>query len=399
MQLYGFAALIVLNFFPVLHGPTRYGFFALLIASVYAVWRQPGPLWIATPIDVPLLGLLLWVLFTVPFSIDPDYSFKEWRKLGAQVLLFYWAVRVLAMQPTRQRLWPLLVALMVGTALTATISLVEFSLHGGSLYGRDVRAGVFGSDYNWLSTYMVMALPLTLAVALLARKGIWRFASWVTVGLAAVAELFAYTRAGWMGLGAEALVALWWAGRRRVVVGVLLLAICAGLAYAATTNFRDPNETAALHDPWTLRARVDVWSLAAGDIAAHPFVGIGYGSKNFTARYAGRPELEKAAGAHSLFIMLTLGSGLPALGLFVWLVVATVSAQLRASRSLRMMGEPWHMLSVAAAVMLIGFAVRNLFDVMLIGGLANLFWMLVAMSFQPVLIVRRSVETAHSVTG
>ncbi|MEX5215788.1 MAG: hypothetical protein NW703_16725, partial [Nitrospiraceae bacterium] len=71
----GLAVLTFLNFFPPAHGPARYLFFSLLLIAVAMRWKEGAPVWIRTPLDLPLLLLLGWILLTVPFSIDPDYSF------------------------------------------------------------------------------------------------------------------------------------------------------------------------------------------------------------------------------------------------------------------------------------------------------------------------------------
>lgn len=379
VQRYGLLALIVLNFFPIAHGPTRYLFFSLLAVLLVQLWRQRAPLWVSTSIDVPLLGLLAWILATIPFSIDSAYSFREWRKLGAQVLLFYWTVRVVHGQGDRRLVQQVLLAVVGGTAVCAGFALVEFVLHGGTWRGRDVRAGAMGSDYNWLSTYMIMAIPLTLATALAFRDHWIRGVSLGTTGLAVAAELMAFTRGGWFGLIAESVVGLWLAGRRRLLIGFVVVLIALGAGALAVLDFNDRRETSEVTDPWTLRARMDVWKLAAADLLEHPLVGVGYGNYNFVKRYAGRPELEKAYGPHSTFVVIGLGSGLPALACFLWLMGKSFLALTRPIRVGHPVPEtPVRMLAFGVAVMLAGYLVRNLFEYMLIGAVANLFWMLIA---------------------
>lgn len=390
VQLYGLAALIVLNFFPLVHVPTRYLFFTLLITAGVAVWWQGSPLWVRTPIDVPLLALLAWVLITVPFSIDPAYSFKEWRKLGVQVLVFYWTIRVLAKADTRQAIPLLLLAAVVGAGLSSGYATIEFIVRGGIERGRDLRAGALGSDYNWLSTYMVLAIPVTLVAAVGAAVRWRRALALGALGLSCLAELLAFTRGGWAGVAAEALVALWLVGRRRLVVLLLVGGLGAVGGLVIAVNGWEGRETSNVTDPWTLQARANVWQLAAADVVAHPLVGVGYGSENFSKRYAGHPALAKAAGPHSTYVMMAMGSGLPAVGLLLWVFgaaghvfVQTIRSwqQTPPAYSLLWQGlPPARLLAFGGVVMLVGFAVRNLFEYMLIGAVANLFWMLLAVT-------------------
>ncbi len=400
VQRIGLATLAFLNFFPPAHGPTRYLFFSLLILAVITLWRQGIPLWVRTPIDAPFLLFVGWVLVTVPFSIDPAYSFREWRKLGAQVLLFYWSLVVLRADRERRATTEVLLAVVAGAGLTAGYALVEFVLHGGTWKGRDVRAGALGSDYNWLSTYMVMAIPMVLTATVLFRSSWFKWVGIGTTGLALAAEVFAYTRAGWLGLVAEALMGLWLAGRRRLLAGLVILLVCAGGTAVAMLQVDDRRETSAVTDPWTFTARINVWKLAAADLLDHPIVGVGYGNYNFVKRYAGRPELEKAYGPHSTFVAVGLGSGLPALACFLWLL-ATLFLAL--TRPVRMAGPPTEatarLVAFGASLLLVGFVVRNLFDYMFIGGMANLFWIHMAVALYESLRPREAPPDSRGLAG
>ena len=90
-----FLLLLAMSFFPRLFHIEEYLFFLLLISSVVVAYKTGHLLWIRTALDVPVLLFIGWVLVTVPFAIDPVYSFGEWRKLVVQIVLFYWALLVL----------------------------------------------------------------------------------------------------------------------------------------------------------------------------------------------------------------------------------------------------------------------------------------------------------------
>jgi hypothetical protein len=42
------------------------------------------------------------------------------------------------------------------------VALVDFIDRGGNWQDRNIRAVVQGSDYNWLSTYLVLAMSIVL---------------------------------------------------------------------------------------------------------------------------------------------------------------------------------------------------------------------------------------------
>jgi O-antigen ligase len=137
-------------------------------------------------------------------------------------------------------------------------------------------------------------------------------------------------------------------------------------------------------DPWTLSARMKTWGLGFHQAAQHPLVGVGYGNDTFLKLHAAEVEAEKGKepgeivlpALHSTFAMVLMGSGVPAVVLFVWIfarIVSTLMRQWRRSTTAETKG-----LLVAVAVVTIGFATRNLFDYMFAGSLAHLFWILVA---------------------
>src|SRR5687768_12716823 len=95
LQGWGFLLLLAMSFFPRLFHVEEYLFLLLLTLSVLAAYRTGQSPWIRTPLDVPLLLFVGWVLATVPFAIDPVYSFSEWRKLLVQIIVFYWVVLVI----------------------------------------------------------------------------------------------------------------------------------------------------------------------------------------------------------------------------------------------------------------------------------------------------------------
>ena len=88
LQAYGLVGITFSCFFPRLIHFQEYAFFFLLAVALCLAWVERINPWIRTPIDLPLLGFVGWVLCTVPFATDPAYSFSEWRKLVAQVLVF-----------------------------------------------------------------------------------------------------------------------------------------------------------------------------------------------------------------------------------------------------------------------------------------------------------------------
>ena len=108
----------------------EYLFFVLLSIAVALSLSNAHRLWIRTPINVPLLLLIVSVLVTVPFALAPSYSFTEWTGLLIRLMAFYWALLVLQSQPVRAVVKGTLAALIAGTLIQAGFALVDFTIWG-----------------------------------------------------------------------------------------------------------------------------------------------------------------------------------------------------------------------------------------------------------------------------
>jgi O-antigen ligase len=384
LQNYGLVGITFLSFFPGLFHYQEYAFFCLLAVALSLSWIEKINPLVRTPIDLPLLGFIGWVLCTVPFAIDPAYSFSEWRKLVAHVLVFYWGLFVLRQygndaKLTRLVLW----AVVLGSLVLSVFALEDFVLRGGTWRDRLIRAGAPNSDYNWLTTYLVLVIPILIAWLLIHRTFWARALGVLTILAAAIAQIAAYTRAGWLAHFAQAVGLVIMAGKRRVMVWLLISAMAMGGGLIAISVIGYQRDTI---DPWTFSARVKTWKLGFQQVIQHPVVGVGYGNDTFVRLYTAEIEADKDKGAeekvlpalHNTFAMVLMGSGTPALALFVWVFVrivrelASCKAQLVIRRSHVLLFVP------ATALAVIGFAVRNAFDYMFAGSLASLFWILVA---------------------
>jgi putative inorganic carbon (HCO3(-)) transporter len=90
-------------------------------------------------------------------------------------------------------------------------------------------------------------------------------------------------------------------------------------------------------DPWTFSARVKTWRLGLHQVVQHPLVGVGYGNDTFLKVHAAEVETEKGKGAvekvlpglHNTFAIVLMGSGVPAIILFIWIFVRIVSTLTR----------------------------------------------------------------------
>lgn len=382
-QSYVVIAVACTSFFPALFRLQEHAVIILFVLALGMCWLEKVNPWIKTPLDVPVVLFITWVLCTIPFATDPSYSLAEWKKFVAQVGAFYWALLVLHRRRRAELPRHILWAMVAGGSLLALYALIDFADRGGTWRDRLVRAHAVGSDYNWLSTYMVMTIPVIGSLIALSRIPWVRVAQLPALLLTVLAQVFSYTRGGWLGHAAQgATLALIVGGRRLAFafVGVTAMA-AAGLLVAAQVGFQKDTV-----DSKTVDTRLAVWGIGLREVMAHPVVGIGYGNDSFIKKFpeystqvqAQLPDHDRVIPAmHSTFLMVTLGSGLPALVFFVWIFMALVRRLIpRSWWSSPAETGAW--LAVGIGLAVIGFAVRNLFDYMFMGSLAHVFWLLAA---------------------
>jgi len=369
----GLLALTVMTFFPAWSHVQEYLFFSLFLTGCATAYGERRRLFVPSALHLPIALWLGWILLSVPFALDPAYSFAEWRKVVVKVLWFYWAMLVLRHSEFDDMEGKVLAAVAGGTLLLCAYALVDFGLRGGTWSDRLVRARAPSSDYNWLSSYLVMAVPL-LAAGFVRMKRLPSKALFAgTTVLALLAQALSYTRAGWLAFLSQgytfAIVT-----KRTALASGLLLGTIAMTGMILTVGLRTYHQDT--RDPWTLQARVAVWSLMVEEIEDHPLFGVGYGTKTFMVRFGDRPETAKAKGSHSFFLMTAMGSGIPALAFLLWVLGAGFRECVQAARTVDRPASAALWLGVA--LMIVGVGVRNLFDAMFLGSLACLFWILLA---------------------
>ncbi|HTL61907.1 MAG TPA: O-antigen ligase family protein [Nitrospira sp.] len=382
-QLYGLAGITFLSFLPRFSHVQEYAFFLLLAVGLAFCLAQKINPFVRTRLDLVLVAFVVWVLFTVPFSVDPIYSFAEWRKVVGHILVFYWAMFVLRFSKGREPAGIVLAAVVLGSLALSILALDDFLSRGGTWRDREVRAVAPSSDYNWLTTYLVLVVPVILGWLANQRGAAARTLGLFAVTAAGFAQIAAYTRAGWIAHFSQLVAFLYMVRRRQVVVWFFVGAILAASTVIALSSTRYQKDTL---DPWTFAARVKTWQLGIEQVLHHPIVGAGFGNDTFSKVYTAQIEADSTKGPvekvlpglHNTFMMVLMGSGVPALILFAFMFIRIVTELGAGHRRVDYLPKGIGLLAPAISLAVLGFAVRNAFDYMFAGSVANLFWILVA---------------------
>jgi putative inorganic carbon (HCO3(-)) transporter len=368
----------------------RNGFIILIVLLVLWCVVNRRHFFIRTPIDLPLLAFVAWVGFTVPFATFPDYSFKEFAKLLQQGLIFYVVVYFFRDPVHRRRLvWMLIGELALVSAYGIWQFLTDVLPY--ARLGELAQIESFLPAEVWLTTYLVMLIPFSLSTALYENNRSGKVAAWAGTVLGAITELLTFSRAGLLALFLEVIGAVVIVRRRIALVFALafigFVVLGAGL-FAKAYPHSDWDiglVSERKFDTSNLVARLNIWKYGLGKIPEKPLTGFGYGKDNFymvfgheTSKLHVLFQHEMPAGTHNIFIDLAVGVGPIGLALFLWLLGAVVAA---AFRKFLHSAEPFGRATcLGLFLLLVGTVVRNSFDHMLVGSLAVLFWVLVALA-------------------
>jgi len=367
----------------------RNGF--LILVALLAIWCGVNQrhFFTRTPLDLPLIAFTVWVAVTVPFSMAPLYSLKEFAKLLQQVLIFYVVAQFFRGVRHRTRLVWMLVG---GLFVVSAYGVVQFT----QLIGAPLQEGELTlvesvtSGEVWLTTYLIMLIPLSLALGLCGQWPSARIVGMGTTGLATLCLLLTYSRAGLLALLCEMVALAWFVRRRTVLIGmaVSVLVVVFGSAAlfqadltAAVGQKMAHGKTFTLPGSSTLELRLEYWKAGMKIIADHWVVGTGYGKESLRPAAASRPEQNREPvkrEAHNTFLDLAVEVGVPGLILFGWLlwrIAATTIAGFRQCEA-----PAAKAVALAVSVSVIGLVARLQFDHMLIGTLALQFWVLVALA-------------------
>jgi putative inorganic carbon (HCO3(-)) transporter len=339
-----------------------------------------------TPYDFLLLAFVVWVGLTIPFSVAPSYSVKEYGKLLQHMVVFYAVIYFFKGLLYRQILLGLV---GVMAFVIAGYGLSQFNL------GNPQAVVSFLPAEVWLTTFLIMVIPFGLALALGGGPPEIRTGGAIVVGMMTVCLLATQSRAGLVAFVAELWVIVWFIRSTTAKVVAGLATVCVIVAVVVVFN-ASTMPTAALgdgianvlpikKDVASVIHRFDIWWFTLSEIAKHWLVGIGYGSQSYFLLYGQDQEVVMPghaavthSGTHNVFLYLALHVGLPGMLLFGWLVVRVV---LRTSEEYRL-AHDWFSKAVlvGSIVSVVGLMLRLQFDQMLVGSLAVLFWVLLAMA-------------------
>jgi putative inorganic carbon (HCO3(-)) transporter len=319
---------------------TTFGLAGLLVLWLLdAAARVPG-----TPplrASLPAVVYVAVVALSLTVAVDPSASAYE-VAIAVQSLLLLAYLASWVRTPADLRfvaasvLVTTLLAVAAMAALRQGLSLPGIEGVGDRVtaQGLDRLGGTFGSP-NEAASYLVVVLPVALALALAPLGRPLRLLAALTGAAAATALVLTYSRGGWLGV-AVALVLLLALGGRRGAIPLRRAVAVLAVAAAALLPFMPAIAARLLGDPDNAAgSRLPLLDLAWRMFADHPVLGVGANGFGAAIPAYATPDLDLTwlYTVHDRYLLVLAETGIVGLLAYLWFLGATLRRGLAATRS------------------------------------------------------------------
>jgi putative inorganic carbon (HCO3(-)) transporter len=244
---------------------------------VVARWREGRRRPVATPLDLPIVLLLLAGAISVVVAGDHRAALGLYRAYFIEaVAVFYIAVDVVRRAEDVQRL---VLAFAIGSALFAALNLFVFT---GALLSNNVHIGFAPSalygDANPVAMYLDPPFAMAVGLVLFANSPRWRWVGVAWFAVVGAALLATFSKGGYLAVGALALMAVLSVRRW----GALLLA---GAVASALLIAQIPLVAQRLGTiPISIGGRLEIYRATLQMIRNSPIFGVGLGGYSYQFR-------------------------------------------------------------------------------------------------------------------
>lgn len=180
----------------------------------------------------------------------------------------------------------------------------------------------FGNP-NVFGEYLIMVIPIALALLFTKQSAKKRFAALCIAGISGIALIFTWSRGAWLGFGISMILFFLLLSRRTMIVymgGIMCLPFA--LPYLPSSIVTRFTSIGNLADTST-NYRVSIWKAAVRMIYDHPLSGIGIGEGAFAIMYQNYSlsGIEAAPHSHMLYLQIWIETGLVGLVVFLMTVL------------------------------------------------------------------------------
>jgi len=311
----------------VIHMVTLIALTAILLEkNIAGNWK-----WIATPLDKPILILIILAILSTFFSLHKQTSFWSTILLFNYLIIYYLVIHTI---DTRTR-FKQLIYLIIGIATFLSIfgMLKRTGLNPFPWWNyTDLKSSIISSTYgnrNHMAGYLEMSIPLIMGLFLIGFRNI-KIAFMLCLTLLFFSTLiFSYSRGGWLGtLTGLILMASVLLTNRYFSKKKLIAALTAGFTVIALIVL---SSTPVVERILTFEQSIDmpnhigrirVWEEVNKMIKDHPLLGTGPGTfATIFTQYQPPGTTRHFTMAHNDYLHFTAEVGFPLIALIVWITI------------------------------------------------------------------------------
>lgn len=344
-----------------------------------------------------LIAFFAWGVLSLLWAPATGTALESLSRYAPDILLLpiaYTAIR------TRRDLMLVAGAIVCGAVLAAGFGLLQPP--ESSLVEEGSRATGTVGDPNELAAFLLAGLAIAAGFALgRANSPPLRLAAAVAVPLCAAGIFLSLSRGGLVALGVVLVAGTMFAGRWRLAItGMLIAVVLGGALYftqLAPLPARERITTASGGS-----GRSDLWTIGLRMVKADPVTGVGVGnfqaeSPNFTLQPGtiARADLIFSSApkvTHNTYLEIAAEMGLPGLLLFLGVIASSLSCALKAARIWETRGDA-SMDALARGVML-GLVGMLAADFFISDMYTKLLWVMLAIG-PAMLAIARAEQRAH----
>jgi O-antigen ligase len=302
---------------------------------------------------VPLAAFVVLILVALAVSTDRRQSLfgEVLQHQGVLTTLLYVGFFYLARSQIRDlmRMRLLLAAVATGATIVSGYAIVQKLGLDPIWHGWLPSGRVFSTigQANALGAYLVLAIPVTAALALTSTRRVSRLTALAAVAAMITALVFTASRGGLVGLGLAAAVftygvrdriTLPWGSARAyagtAIVGTVLIVVSILAPARATLTglwHSTPRSATVVDHDVSVDDHLDLWRVAIEIVEHHPFAGTGpetfpdqfvrYGPEVLPSATVVYFELFRVESPHNQILGLAAGAGIPAVVAYVAVLV------------------------------------------------------------------------------
>lgn len=292
-----------------------------------------------------LIGFLGWAIVTLLWATQTGTGITALSRYLPNILLLpiaYTAVR------TRRDLALVLGAIVAGAVLAAGFGILQPP--DSALIEESSRATGTVGDPNELAAFLLVGLALAAGFALgRGRSPVVRLAAGLAVPLCVAGIFLSLSRGGLVALGAMLIAGTVFAGRWRLAMALILVAVVTGgVIYFTELAPLPARERVTTTNGGT--GRSDLWTVGLRMVRAHPVTGVGVGNfQAVSADYVLQPGATMRADlifsaapkvTHNTYLEIMSETGVPGLLLFLAAIASCLGCALKAARIWAARGDP-----------------------------------------------------------